>query len=144
MAKRIEGKVAAIISVREVAINVGSSHGVVEGMVFAILSKEPLVVTDPDSGEELGAQDRVKVRVKATDVYDRYSVCSTFERTPGYLSLADIMKTQYLTQYLLAGSAPRDKTLKVEDSQLPEPLSESASYVKVGDRVRQIAQPEGQ
>jgi len=136
MTKPIKGKVAKIISMSEVAINVGSSHGVAEGMLFAILSKEPLVVTDPDSGEELGAQDRVKVRVKATDVYDRYSVCRTFEMIPGSPGLADIMRSPFGFLNLPA-TPPRAKTLKVDDSDLPEPLSEDESYVKVGDRVRQ-------
>lgn len=139
MTQRIEGKVAAIMSVTEVAINIGSSHGVKEGMLFAILSKEPLVVTDPDSGEELGSEDRVKVRVKATVVYERYSVCSTFEVTPGFNSLEIFASPGFLRAI-----PPRQKTLRVEDADLPLPLSEGKSYVKIGDRVRQEFQPAGE
>jgi len=143
MTQRIEGKVAAIMSVREVAINIGSSHGVQEGMVFAILSKEPLVVIDPDSGEELGSEDRVKVRVKATDVYERYSACRTFGVTPGSPSVLDILRGSSLYSWYTP-TPPREKTLKVEDSDLPEPLSEDESYVKIGDRVRQVPEAAGE
>ncbi|MCJ7492499.1 MAG: hypothetical protein MUP15_10200 [Dehalococcoidia bacterium] len=133
MNRPIEGRVARILNIREVAINVGATQGVEEGMVFAILSKEPLVIIDPDSGQQLGSEDRVKVRVKATEVYERYSVCRTFEVVPGFNPLEAIA-----TAGALLATPPRVKTLKVESSDLPEPLAEDASYVKTGDRVRQI------
>ena len=137
MNRPIEGRVATILNIREVAINVGAKQGVQEGMVFAILSKEPLLVIDPDSGQQLGSEDRVKVRVKATEVYERYSVCRTFGVTPGSPSVLDVLRGASLASWY-APTPPREKTLKVEDSDLPEPLSEDESYVKIGDRVRQV------
>ncbi len=132
MHKPIEGKVATIVSIREVAINVGVQHGVKEGMVFAILSKESLPVIDPEKGIVLGEIDRPKVRVKATDIYGSFSICRTFELIPG----TSRMLASYFSA--VAGGADRPKTLKVGDSDLPQPLSEEESYVKVGDRVRQV------
>jgi hypothetical protein len=127
----LEGRVAAIINVREVAINIGAKHGVEEGMTFAILAESPLLIKDPSTGDALGEIDREKVRVKATEVNDKFSICRTFEtyRTPG-LDAA--------LWGSLAISAERVRTLSVEDSQLPPPLSPKESYVKVGDRVRQV------
>ena len=130
----LEGRVAAIINVREVAINIGSKKGVQEGMTFAILAESPLAIKDPSTGEILGEIDREKVRVKATEVDENFSVCRTFEtyRTAGldpaiFGSLGSLMI-----------STERLRTLSVEDSQLPPPLSPKESYVKVGDRVRQV------
>jgi hypothetical protein len=138
MSKPIEGRVAVILNIREVVINVGAEQGVREGMVFAILSKESLQVPDPDSGRILGEIDRPKVRVKATEVRDSFSICRTFEVIPGvsYTSLFD------LSRAFLRDIPDRPKTLKVGDSDLPQPISEEESYVKVGDRVRQVSEPE--
>jgi hypothetical protein len=138
MAKLIEGKVAQIISIRELAINKGEVDGVREGMRFRVLSESPLTVADPDSGDDLGTVDREKVQVEATEVYARFSICRTFEtRVVGSawaLSMSSI--------YAQLAAVPRTvaRTLKVDDSQLPQPLSEEQSYVKTGDRVIQIPQ----
>ena len=45
----IEGKVAAIVNERELAINRGADVGVKEGMIFKVVEPE-LDVTDPDTG----------------------------------------------------------------------------------------------
>jgi len=131
MSEPIEGRVATILNIREVAINVGSAQGVREGMVFAILSRESLQVVDPDSGGILGEIDRPKVRVKAIEVLDSFSICRTFEVIPG------VNYSFLLSQAFLRNIPDRPKTLKVGDSDLPQPISEEDSYVKVGDRVRQ-------
>ena len=134
----LEGRVATIVSVREVAINLGATDGVEPGMIFAILAGMPLAVRDPNTGEPLGQIDREKVRVKATEVFDRFSICRTYE-------LYEALKFPDLASVLpsLAGTRPV-RTLKIEDfeEELPPPLSEEESYVKVGDRVRQLASPE--
>lgn len=135
----LEGRVAAILSAREVAINIGSQEGVDEGMTFAVLAQSPVEVRDPSSGETLGHVDREKVRVKATEVHDTFSVCRTFERyyTGGGLT-PHLLGTDWAGIFL----EPRTehvRTLKVEDSELPPPLPEEESYVKVGDRVREVA-----
>jgi hypothetical protein len=131
----LEGKVATIVSVREVAINIGQAQGVAEGMVFAILAQSPLAIKDPSTGKTLGQIDREKVRVKATEVYDKFAICRTYEtyRTAGLLdpSFGTMFRSLSISQ-------DRVRTLKVEDSELPPPLSPEESYVKVGDRVRQV------
>lgn len=132
MREALEGKVAKIISVREVAINLGAEAGVKAGMIFAILSKSPLPIKDPDTGEALGQFDREKVRVRAEEVHRKFSVCRTYEAEP----------FPFLSRYVGAalpelGRPPR--SLKIEDSEeLPAPLPEEQSYVKVGDRVRLV------
>jgi len=128
----LEGKVAAIVSVREVAINLGDKDGVKPSMIFAILAEAPLEVKDPDTGQALGQFDREKVRVRAEEVHRNFSVCRTYELEP----------SPFLSKYVLSALPElgrRPRTLKIEDSEeLPAPLPEEQSYVKVGDRVRQV------
>ncbi len=128
----LQGKVAKIISVRELGINIGLMDGVEEGMVFAVLADTPLRVEDPDSHELLGEVDRDKVRVKATEVFEKFAICRTYEtyEAPGVFP-------SYLSDMLRPGTR-HVRTLKIEDSELPPPLSEEESYVKVGDWVRQV------
>ena len=61
-------RVAAILNARELAINIGSDGGVVQGMKFAVLAESPTIVTDPMTGDELDQIDREKVRVEAIEV----------------------------------------------------------------------------
>jgi hypothetical protein len=131
----LEGRVAAIVNVRELAINIGRDDGVQEGMIFAILAESPIQVRDPMTKRVLGNIDREKVRVKATEVLPGFSVCRTYERVwRGRSSL----KAALGTAAEIFEGGYQDKTLRVEDSELPQPLPEDQSYVKVGDRVRQV------
>lgn len=128
----LEGRVAAIVSVREVAINLGDNDGIEPGMIFAILAESPLLVQDPTTGKALGQFDREKVRVRVEEVQPKFSVCRTYEVEP----------FPFLPRYSVPalpelGRPPR--TLKIEDSEeLPARLPEEQSYVKVGDRVRLV------
>lgn len=132
----VQGIVAQILSVRELVINRGSADGVQKRMKFKVLSEAPLEITDPETGEILGEIDREKVRVRAVEVKESFTICETYETRA-------IGRIDYwaLTEHL----RPLQKvpvTLKVEDSQFPEPLPEEQSYVKVGDRVIQIPSSE--
>lgn len=132
----LEGKVAKIISTRELGINKGLADGVEPGMVFAVLAETPLRIEDPDTGELLGEKDRYKVKVKATEVSYKFSICRTYEtyEIPGLLPRFPTAVQVYPTE--------RVRTLDIKDSELPPPLPEEESYVKVGDRVRQITSQE--
>ena len=133
----IEGLVAQIISARELAINVGANHGVKEGMRFAVRAETPIEVHDPKTNELLDVIDREKVRVEATEVRSRITICRT-----------------YRTKYTPAGplyfrfpgltAPPHEKaeTLKADDKSYPEPLSPEESYVKIGDRIIQVTEQE--
>ena len=130
----IEGKVAGVLNIRELVINVGSLHGVQRGMKFKVLASQPLEIRDPETDEILGVLDREKVRVKVVEVRDRFSICRTYRtrRVGG--------SNYYAAALLKQISPPREEpeTLKADDSAYPPPLSEEESYVKRGDRVVQI------
>ncbi len=134
----LEGKVAGVLNIRELVINIGSLHGVKRGMKFKVLASEPLEIYDPETGELLGKLDREKVRVKAVEVHERFSICRTYRtRKAG--------GSNYYAAALLRQIAPpreEPETLKADDSAYPPPLSEEESYVKRGDRVVQIEEDE--
>ncbi len=74
----IRGKVARVLSDREVALNKGAADGVQIGMVFKILSSPGASITDPDTGEFIGSVELEKTSVKVTSVQERICVASTF------------------------------------------------------------------
>lgn len=134
--ERIEGLVAGVLTARDLAINVGSDAGVREGMKFRVMSDAPIDIRDPETDEVLGTFPREKVRVRATEVNPRFSVCRTYRvfRTGGGM----------LGRLAFMKSPPRQypETLKAEDSEYLPELPEEESFVKKGDRVFQIMEEE--
>lgn len=127
--ERIKGKVAAILSRRELILNIGSEDGVEIGMQFVILNSKGIDVTDPDSGEILGTVEVPKTVVKVVRVDGPHlSVARTFRTlrgTPGIFgsSMASI-----------AGTPSRPETLDITPgSSLKAELSEEESFIKRGD-----------
>jgi len=137
--KRIEGRVAAILNAQELAINIGEDAGVVLGMKFAILAESPMIVKDPITNKELDQIDREKVRVKATEVRAKITICRTFRVkhiAGGPLSSSGII--ELMSGKLTAPPREIPETLRLEDSSVPPPLPEEESYVKVKDRVIEV------
>jgi hypothetical protein len=138
----LRGQVANVLNEREVAINLGASQGIRPGMKFRILAKEPTLVTDPSTNEQLGEIDRVKANVKVTEVFERFSVARTYETYEVNVGgtgapLFDLSST--FSVLVPRKVVTRVKTLRVDESDLPGDLSSEESIVKVGDRIVQIA-----
>ena len=126
---RIEGRVAQVLNARQLVINRGEADGVRQGMKFEILSESLLQITDPETGQILDELNRVKVRVAATEVRERVTVCSTYEqRETGHTSVLDA--------FVPARTVP--VTLRVEPTQAPQHLDPEESYVRRGDRAVQM------
>lgn len=126
----IEGKVAAIVNSRELAINRGRDHGVTEGMRFEVMETPDTQIIDPETHESLGTIELVKIRVRVTVVEARFSIAETYETIGGGL-------TPIFAYSALLGTTPRLRTLNTDDA-LVKPLAEGGSFVKRGDIVRQI------
>lgn len=134
----IRGKVARILSTREIALTVGTRDGVQVGMIFEVLDPKAEDITDPDTEEVLGSIRRPKIRVKVTQADERVSLASTFHSKKvnlggqGILAGASVARmfepARWVTKY---------ETLKAEEHQWDE-LDESESLVKVGDPVVQV------
>lgn len=76
---RLQGKVAEVVSDREVILNRGVEHGVRPGMYFAILDPDAVGITDPDTGEQLGGIRVVKIVVQAVEVAPKLTLARTFK-----------------------------------------------------------------
>ena len=124
----LEGKVAAILNERELVINIGTSKGVKQGMLFKVLAEKPIEIKDPETGVIIGQVDQEKVRVKVSEVQEHISICKTFKT----FSVGGNL-------YRAVLDPPRTvvETFKVEDSSVSK-LSKEENYVKVGDIVVQV------
>ena len=135
----IRGKVAKILNLRDVALNIGQKQGVELGMLFDILSTKGLDIEDPDTGEDLGSIELPKARVKISRVYDKVSVATTYrtERVNvGGVGLNALFQPpKWETRY---------ETLKIKESfeRSGEDLDEHDSYVARGDVVVQVLDEE--
>lgn len=74
----VTGQVALIEDDYTLVINRGAEAGVVPGMIFAVYGGAPRVVTDPESGRELGRVDQEKLRVRVFDVHPLFARAHTF------------------------------------------------------------------
>ncbi len=139
--KRIRGKVAQVIDSREVALNIGSEHGVELNMLLDILTPKGQDIKDPDTGEVLGSVERAKTRVKVIQVKERLSVASTYRKRRVNVGGGGI------PVYGISASAARlfeppkwetrYETLKTNETTWDE-LTEEESYISTGDPVMQI------
>ena len=140
--KQIRGKVAQIINSREVALNVGSDHGVELNTLFDILTQKGFDIKDPDTNEILGSVERPKARVKVVMVRPRLCVASTYRTRRvnvggvglglGRSGLFEPPKWE-----------TRTETLKTNENVWDE-LSEEESYISTGDPVVQVFEDDGQ
>ncbi len=125
---RIQGKVAAVLSRRELVLNVGSDDGVTTGMRFVILNRNGIDVKDPDSGAVLGTVEIPKTVVKIVRVDSgNMSVGRTFRTVGGTPGVMSAMSS-------LTGTPARVETLDIQSgSTLKHELSLDDSYIKIGD-----------
>lgn len=141
----IEGKVAQVISERDIAINRGRSAGVKVGMRFKVLSSEPSEVRDPDTDELLGTVDISKVEVEVISVQQNLAVCRTFRKIvvpgrPKRLGAASSFASLSESIFGDSGSpdSERYQTLRSDESFVVNELDPAGSFVKRGDRVMQV------
>ena len=139
----IRGKIAKIMDSRKVALNVGEQNGVETGMLFDILSRKGLGITDPDTGEDLGSIDLAKARVKIVRVYDKFSLATTYRTkrvNVGGVGVGNIGDISLASMFEPPKWETRRETLKIEESSeySSDNLDEQDSYVAIGDVVVQV------
>lgn len=86
----ITGQVALIEDDHTLVINRGTEAGVRPGMVFAVNSITGPVVTDPETGRELGRLSREKLRVRVFDAQPLFARAHTFAETNDFYGLLQI------------------------------------------------------
>lgn len=107
-AETITGQVALVEDDHTLVINRGGEAGVVVGMVFAVNAGPGAVITDPESGRELGRLHREKLRVRVFDVQPLFARAHTFVRTDDFYGL--------LGMPFVAGPAEDAVTVDVGDT----------------------------
>jgi hypothetical protein len=88
--QKIAGQVALVEDDYTLVINRGAEAGVTPGMVFAVRSKAGPVITDPESGRELGRLSREQLRVRVFDVHPLFARAHTFVRTDDFYGLLQL------------------------------------------------------
>lgn len=133
----LQGKVAKILNERDVVINIGRVQGVKKGMKFAILAPTPEEISDPETGELLDTVDRTKALIQVTEVRERITICSTYKTSK-------ISSGIFSAFYSLSRHHdPLQETPDgLEDFSLPALLSSEESYIKRGDQVKQVEEPD--
>ena len=138
MTQLIRGKVAKILNSREVALNVGASDGVENGMQFDILAPELHDILDPDTHEVIGSVNRPKVRVQVGTTADRFCVARTFRRRRVNIGGRGLSIGYAASLFEPPNWVTRSETLKTTEDTW-EDLSEQDSYVKTGDPAVQVS-----
>lgn len=141
--EKLRGKVASILTDRELALNIGSDDGVRRGMRFAVLEGGTREIKDPDTGESLGAIDVPKVFVKIIRVHEKFSVAATYRTRreniggPEGNSLSVVSQMFQPPKYV-----ERTETLRTDDRESGAPIEDYESYVREGDVVVQVLEGE--
>lgn len=141
-AGQITGKVAEIVSDRELILNRGSAHGVEKGMYFNILDTTTDRIKDPETGEVLGGFRRIKISVVAVEVAEKITLAQTFRSKTvnlggqglGFSAMASMLSEPRYVE--------RVETLKLDPSAA-KPLGASESVVSVGDPFEQGVASDG-
>ena len=129
----IQTKVAKVLSPTSVILAAGSDDGVKEGMEFVIYDLSETIL-DPETGEDLGKIELVKGRVCALHVQDKLTWAQTKSRTVERV-VSLIPETAFLRRQVKEAVYEQ---LKVEGPPTPE----FDRTVRVGDKVRNVYQPE--
>ncbi|MEJ7846532.1 MAG: hypothetical protein WKF92_00410 [Pyrinomonadaceae bacterium] len=128
---KIKGKILRIIDKTTLVINLGTNDKVEKGAIFYVLG-EPEVIKDLDSDEVLGTVNVTKTSVKATQVFERFSLASSVWTETTYPSDFSRM----LFPSVLSGQMMNvGSELNVEESDLEPWRSRTELPVKVGDEV---------
>ena len=142
-AKRIEGKVAAILNEHEVVLNIGSEAGVEPKMKFDIVTPELGEIIDPDSGEALGTLDLVKTRVEVVVIQHKMCVARTYETHKVKVGETGLdWRLSAISSLVGAGRwETRVREFRFAEGDRLSELGLEERIVRIGDRVRQILEP---
>lgn len=129
---KITGKIIRIPDTRTVLINLGSKDGVVNSSIFNIYGK-PELILDPDTNKELGNIVLIKAKVKAFQVYDKFTIATTKWRE--HRSSISTGSAQALAS-ALGGIVEIDEgELNVQEEDIQPWKAKTEEFVQLGDIV---------
>ena len=138
----LRGKVARILSSRELALNIGSEQGVELDMTFDVLDANGENITDPDTGRVLGSLYRPKIRVKVVQVQEQLSVACTYKTKSMNIGGLGPNLGVWASVFAPPNWIEERESLKTEEATW-EDLDERDSFVATGDPVVQIMEDDG-
>ncbi|WP_308888806.1 FlgT C-terminal domain-containing protein [Weissella confusa] len=127
-----ETKVIKILDELRVIIRGGWNDGINKGDQFNIVERGEVII-DPETNENLGTLDFVKIRLEVVRVYEEFSVLSNMvtKRIPSATQNAMLSIMATVGQEKKVTSAEK---IPVDESEITPPLvSESDKNVHVGD-----------
>jgi hypothetical protein len=133
---KLTGRIIRILDTRTVVINLGGEKGIRDQSVFSIMGKDEPVV-DPASHEELGKVRVVKAKVKAAQVFDKFTVATTkWREYPSTLpATTELAKLFGATTYEVDQGE-----LRVNPEEVQAWKAKSEEPVRVGDTVEVIVE----
>jgi hypothetical protein len=137
----IRGKIAKVLSNREVVLNVGKGDNVEVGMLFDILVPKLIEIKDPDTGEILGNADNTKTkgRVRVISVAEKFSIATTFRKqrvnVGGRIEVPKLRDEPEPPRWVL-----RVERLNTREGSYDR-LTEDERLVSTGDPVLQVLPP---
>lgn len=90
----LTGQIALVEDDYTLVINRGAEAGVRPGMVFAVYTDDGPMITDPESGRELGRLTRRQLQVRVFDVHPLFARAHTFVRTDDFRGLLGLPFTE--------------------------------------------------
>jgi len=141
MAEVLEGKIAKILDERNVIITLGMQHSVKEGMRFVVFAQGEMV-TDPDTGESLGAWEIVKGYIAAAHVQEQMTICAPSappgeETAPTADPSTKTLSAAMIRDHMRAGASDGGK-LDVNQAQVSG--MPQVGPISVGDHVRCVTE----
>ncbi|MGB3481681.1 MAG: hypothetical protein WBB07_05595 [Mycobacterium sp.] len=98
---KLTGQVALVEDDYTLVINRGAQAGVTQGMVFAVYSDTGQVITDPESGRELGRLRREELRVRVFDVQPLFARAHTVAKTDDFYGLLQLPFVEQTDEHIV-------------------------------------------
>lgn len=125
--KKIKGKIIRILDTTSLIINLGKEHGITYSSIFYVLGdSEPVI--DPETNAELGSVKVAKIRVKASQVFDKFTIATTSWVNTVY-------KYELFADDQMEEIKIDEGELKVNPEDIQPWKAKSESPIKVGDEV---------
>lgn len=145
MTEPIRGKIARVLNAREIALNVGTAKGVTIGMHFDVMDCYE-DISDPDTGEVLGAIERPKIRLEITHAQENLSVATRYRTKRIQSGKTAEVRIPAFGPFARA-LMPPSWVEKYENGFISEDvvgdLSEKGKHIKTGDPVVQVLEVDG-
>ena len=107
-----------------------------QGMKFEVIDDSDEIL-DPDTNDSLGTFKRVKIRVRAVEVYQRFSIARTYETYQVTEPLPFDIDTTATVAALLSKTVTKVRTISSSKTDYRDYV-EGRGHVQVGDKVAQI------